>query len=1209
MLIRHAAITAIICAIAFFSPMDRALASPNWQCTQDLNGDGSIDVANEQASCLTASNGELCPINAVDCVIQSSSATCPAIAPLDPVTGKCEMPPQCATGSYDSTNHYCVASSPPTCSSPTATFYSSTSLCAENPSCPSGATFNSTLQVCVTTASPVCVTGMAFNSNNGRCESAPSCPTGGTYSSSTQMCQVYNIQDPICPANTTFNAVSNMCEAAYSCSQGTFDATSKKCLSTYSASCPAGTTFDGMNGQCESAGTCVSGVYDSVQKTCVTTTFVPPTCPVGSTLNPTTNMCEASAVCPSGATYDSASQTCLAPPVCASGTYDPISKMCIAQSTTAPVCSPGLTYPGAPSSICSGAYTCPANTVDNGAKCVAAPTCLSGTYDPVTDVCDISNTTYSNPSCAAGTSLNVSLNKCIATPTCSSGAYSSSQNQCVITAAGDCGTYAGYPNNGPQWPPWYPNNNYYWSRCWNWWWAYYGYYVSTGYPTCPANTTWNTTDYLCEGSFAATCPSGTSLDGALDLCTETPPCLSGTYDNSLHKCVTVTISTIPPTCPAGTSLNIATNKCEANYVCPAGSSYNLTVTQKCESTPTCSSGIFTPSTGNCILNTSSAPTCLSGGTFNPSLNKCVAALSCPTGLSWDSAKNICDGAAPACVSGTYDSITHMCAKTTVAAPSCTIGTFNSGDGKCELPLACPNGSMYDMILGICALKLSPTCPGGTFFDSTATICDAAPSCPNTYIYNQAQGKCIYTLAYDPTCPNGTAVDVVNNVCYSTPTCGSGLSYDSANFVCTASQAASCSSPSETFDKTTNLCESSPLCSAGTGTYDSTQKLCLARTQATCPNGGYLNTTLKVCQASPGCSSGTFDTNSGMCASTGGATEAATCTPGVLNTSTNSCQTLPTCSAGTYNPVSGLCVTISGSTSPPSCPSGSSLNISSGMCETTPTCQTNYTFDTTQHLCVSFVKSCPLNTASNTYTCMDMGSGSLKCSPNTCFDLNVVSQTTTTTDTTALYNDGTTDSNTGQCSGSIYIFNGRPMTCRPPGLKTTYWDCCNNAAAPSAISPTEEAAILLNPALTIPGSIYALLAGLLNSCTSQEVITDTGIAHRMCHYVGNFCSSHLNTGFSTYCTQTTTTYCCFQSLLGRIIQEQGRPQLKAFQPGGAWGIAQFPNCKGFTPEQFQMLDFSKMDLSEYFSEVAQQMGSQIKTNMVNDVNKFYQNTLH
>jgi conjugal transfer mating pair stabilization protein TraN len=65
-----------------------------------------------------------------------------------------------------------------------------------------------------------------------------------------------------------------------------------------------------------------------------------------------------------------------------------------------------------------------------------------------------------------------------------------------------------------------------------------------------------------------------------------------------------------------------------------------------------------------------------------------------------------------------------------------------------------------------------------------------------------------------------------------------------------------------------------------------------------------------------------------------------------------------------------------------------------------------------------------------------------------------------------------------------------------------------------------------------------------------------------------------------CTETTQTYCCFNSRISRILNEQGRPQI-----GKGWGGAENPDCSGFTITELQSLDFSRMDLSEFFAEIA------------------------
>ena len=61
-----------------------------------------------------------------------------------------------------------------------------------------------------------------------------------------------------------------------------------------------------------------------------------------------------------------------------------------------------------------------------------------------------------------------------------------------------------------------------------------------------------------------------------------------------------------------------------------------------------------------------------------------------------------------------------------------------------------------------------------------------------------------------------------------------------------------------------------------------------------------------------------------------------------------------------------------------------------------------------------------------------------------------------------------------------------------------------------------------------------------------------------------------------CLVKTKSYCTFQSRLGRILIEQGRPQL-----GLGWGDPSAPDCSGFTIAQLQSIDFSKIDFSEIY----------------------------
>ena len=79
-------------------------------------------------------------------------------------------------------------------------------------------------------------------------------------------------------------------------------------------------------------------------------------------------------------------------------------------------------------------------------------------------------------------------------------------------------------------------------------------------------------------------------------------------------------------------------------------------------------------------------------------------------------------------------------------------------------------------------------------------------------------------------------------------------------------------------------------------------------------------------------------------------------------------------------------------------------------------------------------------------------------------------------------------------------------------------------------------------------------------------------------------------------------------MARIIHEQGRPQLQAFQPNGAWGFPELPNCRGFTPEEFQGLDFSRIDLSEYFADLQKELAGKIQgsqTTIMQNIQNRYQ----
>ncbi|MEM6485290.1 MAG: conjugal transfer protein TraN [Pseudomonadota bacterium] len=132
-----------------------------------------------------------------------------------------------------------------------------------------------------------------------------------------------------------------------------------------------------------------------------------------------------------------------------------------------------------------------------------------------------------------------------------------------------------------------------------------------------------------------------------------------------------------------------------------------------------------------------------------------------------------------------------------------------------------------------------------------------------------------------------------------------------------------------------------------------------------------------------------------------------------------------------------------------------------------------------------------------------------------------------------------------CVGDLLIFNGEDRRCSKKALG--FANCCSRSG-------------------------WGL--GWASDCSSEEDILRTQRAEGQCVYVGTYCSDDSIFG----CLEKTETNCCFRSKLGRIIHEQGRPQI-----GYGWGSAEAPECEGFSEEQLAALDFGAIDFSEYFAD--------------------------
>jgi hypothetical protein len=293
---------------------------------------------------------------------------------------------------------------------------------------------------------------------------------------------------------------------------------------------------------------------------------------------------------------------------------------------------------------------------------------------------------------------------------------------------------------------------------------------------------------------------------------------------------------------------------------------------------------------------------------------------------------------------------------------------------------------------------------------------------------------------------------------------------------------------------------------------------------------------------------------------------------------------------TYSVQNGVCEAA------PPCPSGSLYSSNSDKCATAIAiqCPPSYTYDPSTHLCYAD-PLCPVGSFNqdshactgayacpygSQYTCLqDPDSASLQCSNNSCFDLGAAKTDTIIADMRSYSNDGVvTDKG---CQGTVMIFNGKPGQCRSAGIKTNLMSCCND----------EVESVLW----------------MKEKCGDMDYRTVSLRKKGNCHFIGDYCQDNWPL---IGCVQMADTYCCFSGKLARILHEQGRPQLKSFSDG--WGSVTSPDCRGFTAEEFSMLDFSRMNLGEYFQDISDKTQArvpQVIDKSTKQVQDFFNNTIN
>ncbi len=131
----------------------------------------------------------------------------------------------------------------------------------------------------------------------------------------------------------------------------------------------------------------------------------------------------------------------------------------------------------------------------------------------------------------------------------------------------------------------------------------------------------------------------------------------------------------------------------------------------------------------------------------------------------------------------------------------------------------------------------------------------------------------------------------------------------------------------------------------------------------------------------------------------------------------------------------------------------------------------------------------------------------------------------------------------------YIFKGGSQGCNR--LCLTFKDCCKMSG-------------------------WGKDLGLVG-CNDEEKQLAENRHKGLCVEVGTYCAEKIP--ITGICLRKKTNFCCFHSKLTKAIQQQGRRQL-----GMNFGSAEEPNCRGLTVEELSRIDFSKLNLTEAFSDL-------------------------
>lgn len=102
--------------------------------------------------------------------------------------------------------------------------------------------------------------------------------------------------------------------------------------------------------------------------------------------------------------------------------------------------------------------------------------------------------------------------------------------------------------------------------------------------------------------------------------------------------------------------------------------------------------------------------------------------------------------------------------------------------------------------------------------------------------------------------------------------------------------------------------------------------------------------------------------------------------------------------------------------------------------------------------------------------------------------------------------------------------------------------------------------------------------LIWRCEESEFELNVKRELKSCRHIGTYCKTRV----LGYCIERRQSYCCFNSPLSRILQQEIRKQV-----GPSWGSAESPSCDGIPVARLDQVDWDRVNLDEWLGILAKE----------------------